>query len=305
MNATEQQDQFTNLYYNLTHFTCIAVTGEDAKQFLQGQLTCDIKDISETKAGIAAFCNPKGRVISTLLVIKIQVGFLLLLPGSLLDKVLKKLQMYVLRSKVQLIDQSNQKSIKGLYSPHNFAPCSLPDDDFACSRNEHLICIKLPSEAARYLLIADSEQAIDLEQQAYRQASVDEWRYQDISAGMPWFEIEQTEHFIPQMLNIDYLGGISFNKGCYTGQEIVARTHFLGQAKRQLYLGEAQCCLQADSNLIVENADTREKMGDILAFQSLENTCRLLLVLQTVDAETKNLILNTTQQTPVTLLPFQ
>lgn len=305
MNATEQQDHSTNLYYNLTQFACIAVIGEDATLFLQGQLTCDIKDITETKASIAAFCNPKGRVISTLLVVRIQTGFLLLLPSSLQEKVLKKLQMYILRSKVQLIDQSNQKIIKGLYSPINFAPCSLPDDSFTCSRNEHLICIKLPSKAARYLLIADSEQAINLQQQPYRLRHIDEWRHQDISAGMPWFEIEQTEQFIPQMLNIDQLGGISFNKGCYTGQEIVARTHFLGQAKRKLYLGEAQCRLQTDSNLIVKNADTQEKIGDILTFQSLENSSRLLLVLQTVDAETKNLILDTTQQTPITLLPFQ
>ena len=305
MNATEQQEHPKNVYSNLTHLAGIAVTGEDATTFLQGQLTCNIHDITDLKASIAAFCNPKGRVISVLLVIKIQAGFLLLLPGSLLDKVLKKLQMYVLRSKVQLIDQGNHKIIKGLYSPTDFSPCALPNDNFACSRTEHFICIKWPSETARYLLIADSEQAIDLEQPSYRQGSVDEWRYQDISAGIPWFEIEQTEHFIPQMLNIDHLGGISFNKGCYTGQEIIARTHFLGQAKRRLYLGEAQCRLQADRQLIVENADTREKMGDILTFQPLENTCRLLLVLQTVDAETKNLILNTTQQTPVTLLPFQ
>lgn len=305
MKATEQQDPLINSYYNLTHFAGIAVTGEDAAKFLQGQLTCNINDINETKTSIAAFCNPKGRVISTLLVIKTEAGFLLLLPNSLQDKVLKKLQMYVLRSKVQLSDQSNFQTINGLSTPNPINNITLPSDDFACSRSEHLICIKLPSEHPRHILIAESEQPITPKLESLRLGSVDEWRFQDISAGIPWFEIDQTEQFIPQMLNIDHLGGISFNKGCYTGQEIVARTHFLGKAKRQLFLGESQCEIQHHSDLFVQDAITQEKIGDVLAYQTQENTCRLLLVLQTVDAETKNLILNTTQQTSIKLLPFK
>ena len=305
MNVTEPQTPPTNTYYNLTYFSGIAVTGNDAAQFLQGQLTCNINDISETKTSIAAFCNPKGRVISTLLVIKTQAGFLLILPASLLDKVLKKLQMYILRSNVQLKDHSNQQIIKGLYAPNPINTFSLPDDTFACNSTENLLCIKLPSKIPRYIIILDSEQSINPKSQALRQGSVEEWRFHDISAGMPWFEIEQTEQFIPQMLNIDQLGGISFNKGCYTGQEIVARTHFLGKAKRQLFLGQTTICLQADSNLYVAEANSRDKIGDVLAIQALENTCLMLLVLQTVDAETKNLILNTSQPTPITLLPFQ
>lgn len=305
MKATEQQAPLTNAYYNLTHFASIAVTGEDAAKFLQGQLTCNINDITETKSSIAAFCNPKGRVISTLLIIKTQAGFLLLLPSSLQDKVLKKLQMYVLRSKVQLSDQSNLQTIKGLYSPNPISNISLPSDDFACSSSENFICIKLPSENPRHILIAESEQPISLKLESLRLGSVDGWRFQDISAGIPWFEIDKTEQFIPQMINIDHLGGISFNKGCYTGQEIVARTHFLGKAKRKLFMAESQCEIQDNGDLFVKDAITQEKIGDVLAYQTLENTCRLLLVLQTFDAETKNLILNTRQQTPITILPFQ
>lgn len=304
MKAIEQ-DHPANIYYHLTQFASIAVSGVDAAQFLQGQLTCNINEITETKSSIAAFCNPKGRVISTLLVIKIQTGFLLLLPASLREKVLKKLQMYVLRSKVQLGDLSVQPMIKGLYLPNQINTFPLPSDNFACNSTENFISIKLPSEKPRYILITYTEQTMALKPESFRLGSVDEWRFQDISAGIPWFEINRSEQFIPQMLNIDGLGGISFNKGCYTGQEIIARTHFLGKAKRQLFLGESQCDWQDNSDLVVEDALTQEKIGDVLAAQPLENTSRLLLVLQTVDAETKNLILNTTQPTPITILPFQ
>ena len=304
MTSDNREANPANTLYKLHHLSAIEVSGEDASQFLQGQLTCNITEITREKASIAAFCTPKGRVISTLLIIKTQQGFLMLLPRSLLDKVLQKLQMYVLRSKVKLIDASESFSLHGLYQPSEIEDFSLPKSDFHCSFNETLICIKLPCLTPRFLCITANNSTAFLAPKNFNIGSYDEWRYQDISCGLPWFDAEQSELYIPQMLDIDRLGGISFNKGCYTGQEIVARTHYLGKAKRQLFLAECNRTLLQTSNFAVKDAQTQEKLGTILALQAHTETTRLLLVLQTVDAETKNLILDDSEQTPLTLIPF-
>lgn len=305
MTVTDPQTPPTNTRYTLSHLGIIEVAGQDASQFLQGQLTCNINEINQTKASFAAFCNPKGRVISTILLIKTVSGFWLILPRSLLQKVLQKLQMYVLRSKVQLKDSSDQLQMFGLFCPEQMKGVSLPTTALESSKTHNLTWIKLPSESPRFIGVMDTEQTIDSNLSAVKLGGSDLWSYQDISAGIPWFDTEQSEEYIPQMLNIDQLGGISFNKGCYTGQEIVARTHYLGKTKRQLFLGECHADLSKDSVSAVNDALTQEKLGDILSMQSIGNTSRLLIVLQTVDAEAKNLILDNASQTSVSLIPFQ
>lgn len=290
--------------YHLTHLAAIEITGDDAQQFLQGQLTCDIRELTDGKASIAAFCNPKGRAISTLLAVKSESAFLLIAPESLLPAVLKKLQMYVLRSKVKL-SKAEHLILTGLAGLPDNANLILPDQMFHCSNNAGLLCIKMPSARHRFLCVGTENAAHSSSWRDLPVGPLNEWRYQDISSGFPWFELSRAEHYIPQMLNIDQLGGISFNKGCYTGQEIIARTHYLGKAKRQLYLAECEGTLPVDADLAIKNPVSLEKCGDILALQSHGQTSRMLLVLQTVDAQTKNLILDDAEHTPVTLIPFQ
>ena len=292
----------------LSHLAAIAVTGEDSAKFLQGQLTCDINSLSASLASIAAFCNPKGRVISTLLVVKSTEAFLLILPASLLDKVLNKLKMYILRSDVQLINQSQNLTLYGLHRPLPLAEeLKLPTENFAVSGNDPIM-IKLPSTLPRYLCVANQPQsAATLSQQnSFSIADAEEWRYQDISSGSPWFEAEQSELYIPQMLNIDGLGGISFNKGCYTGQEIVARTHYLGKTKRHLFLAECDGTLETpESGTTVLDRETKQNVGSVLSAQTCAQNTRLLVVLQTADAESKNLMLDDAKRTAIKLVPIQ
>ncbi|MGY6276702.1 CAF17-like 4Fe-4S cluster assembly/insertion protein YgfZ [Methylomonas sp. MgM2] len=296
-----------NTLYQLNYLACIEVTGNDASQFLQGQLTCNINDLSDSKASIAAFCNPKGRVISTLIILKTQEGFLLVLPLSLQDKVLKKLQMYVLRSKVQLSGKDRTVSVTGLGNPDFGDALSLPTLDFHCTQGDTLIAIKLPSSNPRFLCISNvlthSVNVLD----SFEKGDCKLWRYQDISHGFPWFDANQSEKYIPQMLNIDQLGGISYNKGCYTGQEIIARTRYLGKAKRHLCLLECEGNLQPEKgrDLSAINSKTREKVGEIIELQALDGVTRMLAVLQTGDEGSKNLILDDRERTPIVLIPFQ
>ncbi len=306
--TTDSLDAYpNNTLYHLNHLACIEVSGDDAGQFLQGQMTCNINDLSESKASIAAFCNPKGRAISTLLIIKTQNSFLLVLPASLLEKVLKKLQMYVLRSKVQLTNKSNAFSLIGHSNPSSRDKLALPSLDFHCTQRDGLIDIKLPSSKPRFLCIIQTESHTTPLLEGFALGDGAAWHYQDISSGFPWFDLNQSEKHIPQMLNLDNLGGISFNKGCYTGQEIIARTHYLGKAKRHLYLLECKRHIQwiPEQELAVLNAESKEKIGEILDLQELGNVTRLLAVLQTVDEEIKNFILDDSEHTPVVLTPFQ
>ncbi len=291
--------------YNLSHLGIMEITGADAGRFLQGQLSCNINELNANKASIAAFCNPKGRVISTVLLIKTSNGFWLITPGSLLNKVLNKLKMYVLRAKVQLNDAGNQWRLTGLSCHADHPVDFLPSTAFECRLIENLTWVKLPSLSPQYLVINTVDQALGHTLELAPLGAEEAWRFQEISSGFPWFDEAQSEQHIPQMLNIDQLGGVSFNKGCYTGQEIVARTHYLGKVKRQLFLGECSGRQTSNTVFTIKDAQSQEKLGDILSLQSLNQSSRLLMVLQTVDAETKNLILDDIDQTPVKLIPFQ
>lgn len=305
MTADYQETNSANTLFYLNHLAIIEVSGDDALPFLQGQLTCNLKELTDCKTSIAAFCNPKGRVISTLLLFKTESSFGLILPRSLLEKVLKKLQMYVLRAKVKLTDKTDTLTLIGVSCSNDYDGFALPTENFECSHGGAEIFIKLPSLQRRFLCVAEACADLSASLPGFAAGTDDEWRYLDISSGFPWFDIEQSEKHIPQMLNIEQLGGISFNKGCYTGQEIIARTHYLGKAKRQLYLAECKPISEFAGNLTVKDAETQENIGEILALQTLGRSTRMLAVLQTLDGKTKNLILDAAEQTPLTLIPYQ
>lgn len=299
-------NQANKKVYARTGLGVIEVCGKDAAKLLQGQVTCNINDLSESQASIAAFCNAKGRVISTLLIVKQPKSYVLALPCELLDLVLKKLRMYVLRADVQLYDRSEQMQILGVSvfpglppaiepPPHDFAVVSLP-----------VPAIKLPG-TERYLLMDEANAIQEFSQrlidtQGYENGTLDEWRDQDIASALPWFGLNQTEQHIPQMLGIDQLGGVSFNKGCYTGQEIVARSHYLGKVKRALFVAE---CKQPASDDIdgcrVLDPSSDQALGCVLTHSTWSGITRLLLVLQIVDGPLKNPILDNDYRTPVAI----
>ncbi|MCQ8102522.1 folate-binding protein [Methylomonas sp. SURF-2] len=294
------QNQPHDFLYPLTHLAIIEVNGQDASQFLQGQLTCNINELSLQTSSIAAFCNAKGRVISTLLVIKTHTGFFLILPADLVDIVLKKLRIYILRAKVRL-DKPDKLSLIGLMTAGAIGDTSLLREDFECSQTAGLLIVKMPFSTGGFLCIAPATDTTALEKLPVGELA--EWRFWEISSGFPWFAAAKSEQYIPQMLNIDQLGGISFNKGCYTGQEVVARTHYLGKAKRHLYLAECDKILPPDSDYAIKDADSGDKCGEILCLESSDGITRLLTVLQTVDDTTKNLILDDSKSTAIKLIP--
>jgi folate-binding protein YgfZ len=275
---------------------------------LQGQLTCDINEIPDLQAKVAAFCNAKGRVISTLLVVKTGSAFQLILPVCLLDKVIKKLQMYILRSLVRLTDQSQAWRLYGIEEQ-----VAVDDGEFNAqvsglkfSTDENII-IRHPAYFSHFLCIAQNPAAVEhlIQQNDYKIGSLVEWRYQELSAGFPWFDASGTEQYIPQMLNIDKLDGISFNKGCYTGQEIVARTHYLGRTKRHLFVADCGDIEQIPtSGMHILDGDTLQNIGDILRVETFSQNTRLLLVLKE-DAGWKNPVLDDAKRTAIKIAAIE
>lgn len=270
--------------YPVAYLGVLTIAGKDAAKFLQGQITCNINDITDTQSSLGAMCNPKGRAITTFLLVKNADAFLMILPIELLAAVKKRLQMYVLRSDVALTDSSDDLCLIGL----SLQPAEAAEQRFATSRQENIVV----DFQGRSLVIAeaDNAQAFWAEQlkQGFQPESSAQWRYLDIISGIPWLTAETSEEFIPQMLNLDKLGGISFNKGCYTGQEIVARTHYLGKTKREMFLAECDASAIPEPNSTIID-DSGQSIGKVLYAQKGPNSCKMLIVLQVSDTHTYNL----------------
>jgi tRNA-modifying protein YgfZ len=291
--------------YPLTHLAVLTVTGNDAARLLQGQLTCNVNDINEAQSSLAAMCNPKGRVISTFLLVKNGDGFILILPEELSETIKKRLQMYVLRSDVKITDSSDTHCLLGLCEPE------LSPKPFSTILEQNIIKISFPGLTKRQLLITGPDNAISLWSEytlskKYHQASQDEWRYLDILAEIPWLTTETSEEFIPQMINLDKLGGISFNKGCYTGQEIVARTHYLGKSKRGMVLAECPLSTLPEPNAAIIDLDSNEQVvvGHVLTARQDQHNHKMLVIIQIAEPAFTNLGLQNHAHAKVNLLPF-
>ncbi len=290
------------------HLGVLAISGADAIRLLQGQITCDVHELTETKSSLGALCNPKGRVITTFLLIKKADVFLMILPIVLLGAVKKRLQMYILRSAVSITDSSEHYCLMGLSSS------ALATQAFLHTQQQNLISIQFSTTQSRQLVIAETEMAITFwtEQLAkgFQAENSEHWRYLDMLDAIPWLSSDTSEEFIPQMLNLDQLGGVSFTKGCYTGQEIVARTHYLGKAKRALFLAECAVAKAPLPNAMIVDDSTNDEqpLGRVLQaqysgarYQSENDLCKLLLVLSVADDGVYHLKLKDAPQFPITL----
>jgi len=300
-----------NALYPIAHLAILKIGGVDAAKLLQGQITCNINDITETQSSLGALCTPKGRAITTFLLAKTTDAFLMILPRELLETVKKRLQMYILRSAVTLTDCSEQFCLLGLLQARH------TDNKLFSTSQQNSLSITVSTIPNRQLLIAEVDEAITLwsdlvTHQGFLPTSSEQWRYLDVLTGLPWLTTETSEEFIPQMLNLDQLGGISYNKGCYTGQEIVARTHYLGKAKRALCLAECDTPLIPPPNSAILNiagSNTEQTSTKVLfairspiSSETEKASVKMLIVLQLAENNTYNLVLADDNQSHVTLL---
>lgn len=276
-----------NTVYPVSDLSVLAVSGSDAAQFLQGQSTCDIKQINDTIGSFGAFCTPKGRTVCTFFIVKHQQAFLLIVASDLLTKIQKRLQLYVLRSDVQLLDNRADYRLIGLSCADPLAAGITPPERlYAVSQNQPGLCISLSAAKHRFLCVvptasADQLQAELVNSAGFASGDAADWQYSDIMAGIPWLNAATSELFTPHMINLDQLSGISFNKGCYTGQEIVARTHYLGKAKRKMYLAECSTASlpQPGEAIVDSSTGSPQSIGTVITACHQSGKIVMLLVL--------------------------
>ena len=233
-----------NVIADLSHLGLIQVEGAEAPTFLQGQVTSDIRQLDGSNSHYAGYCTPKGRMLALFLAFAQQDRIYLQLNGALLEPIMKRLKMYVLRSKAVITDASANIVRIGLAGEQASASlrelfAQVPEKAHEFVTLENGALLRLPGPVPRYELFCDPVQATAIWTQLaqhHRPVGKSGWEWLEIQAGIPDITPQTQEAFVPQMVNLDSLGGISFKKGCYTGQEIVARTHYLGKVKRRTQL---------------------------------------------------------------------
>ena len=229
----------TTILADLSHDAVLAVSGEDAAAFLHGQFTNDVQALAAGQAQWNGWCSPQGRLLATFLLLRRGGEYLLVLPAEIAPAVAKRLRMFVLRSKVK-VDEANErfvrfalagKSAAGLVAQHWG---STPQPMRSVER-DGAVCVAI--DAQRFVVLAEPARAAALREALSAQAmpaAADAWEWTLIQAGIPTIVARTQEQFVPQMANFELVGGVSFRKGCYPGQEIVARTQYRGGLKRRM-----------------------------------------------------------------------
>lgn len=271
-------------FCSLTHEGVLAVRGLDADKFLQGQLTCNLNYLKDGSSSLGARCTPKGRMVSSFRLLPDRDGFLLAMARELIEPQQTELKKFAAFSKAQLFDESSVWARFGLIGGDNALAdlgLDLPQETGQVVRNSELTAIRLEGERAE--LWAPAEQAGILRARLaghLPEAPLERWLLAQIRAGIGQIFGATRELFIPQMINLQAVGGVSFKKGCYSGQEIVARMQYLGKLKRRLYR------LALDSGEVPAPATElfspvhRTSVGEVVLAAPAESGAELLAVLQ-------------------------
>ena len=264
----------TNFVAPLTHLGLIAATGEEAATFLHNQLTNDVETLNGAQARLAGYCTPKGRLLATMLIWKSPQGIYLQLPREIQAAVQKRLQMFIMRAKAKLADVSDSEVVLGLAG--NQAAAALapwfpapPTAAYGVVHAEAGTLIRLPDadEAPRFQWIAPlatAEAAWPQLVQTLQPTGAAAWRLLDIRAAIPLVVKATQEQFVPQMVNFEVLGGVNFRKGCYPGQEIVARSQYLGKLKRRMLPATVMASGVLPGAEVYASSDPEQPCGQIV-----------------------------------------
>ena len=232
-------DNHPTIAVPLTQLGLIEARGADASAFLQGQLSNDVRKVDAGQAQLSSYNSAKGRMLAVLHLLRDGDAFLLELHRSLLETTLKRLRMFVLRSKVTLAEAAD-RALLGVAGPGAATrlaalDLAVPVLPLACAWTDGVGVMRRLGDAPRYSVLAPPARLAQLQERLTAAAGTeDDWKRLDIEAGVPTVYPETQDRFVAQMCNLDQLGGISFDKGCYTGQEIIARVHYRGAVKRHM-----------------------------------------------------------------------
>lgn len=314
-NATLELDTAANgaTLCDLSHEGLIRVQGEDSQNFLQGQLTNDIRTVEQNTHQLSGYCSPKGRLLALFRVFMRHDEYYLQLPHALLDNTLKRLRMFVLRSKVTLDDVSDELvrfALSGKDAERLLGEqlAELPNGDFATITNNGITALRLPGPTPRFILHGENSAMqplwLALQEAGATPSGNAAWQWLQIQAGEPTVETETVEAFVPQMLNLQLINGVSFKKGCYTGQEVVARMQYLGKLKRRMYLAHSDSADQPHTGdeLYSPASSSGQGAGRIVSLaQAPQGGYDMLAVLESSGVENGAFYLDEAQQRALTI----
>ncbi len=290
----------------LTHEGLLAVRGVDAVKFLQGQVTCNLNYLDQATSSLGARCTPKGRMTSSFRILIEGEGLLLAMASELVEAQLADLKKYAVFSKSTLTDESAEWARFGLSQGDGALLAlglDLPHTADSVARDGKLIAVRLADGRAELWVPQADAATVEARLAAQLpQAPLDAWLLAQVRAGVGQVFGATREMFIPQMINLQALGGVSFKKGCYTGQEIVARMQYLGKLKRRLYrLALAAGDLpQAGAELF--SPVHQSSVGEVVLAGTATNGCELLAVLQEDAVKDGRIHLGTADGPALTLL---
>ncbi|WP_439849832.1 CAF17-like 4Fe-4S cluster assembly/insertion protein YgfZ [Pseudomonas syringae] len=289
----------TAFFCTLSHEGVLAVRGVDSSKFLQGQLTCNLGYLSESASSLGARCTQKGRMQSSFRIVFEGDGCLLAMASELIEPQLLDLRKYAVFSKSKLTDESAAWVRFGLQDADEALVSlglDLPQETGAVARASELIAIRV--SPARAELWARAGQADDITSRLAAQLTegpLNDWLLGQIRAGIGQVFGSTREEFIPQMINLQAVGGVSFKKGCYTGQEIVARMQYLGKLKRRLYRLTLQAEQLPEPGTALFSPVHASAVGNVVLAAQSGQGIELLAVLQGDAAESGHIHLGSPQ----------
>lgn len=271
----------------LVHLATLSVTGADAEAFLQGQLSCDVQGLDTGHGSLGCYCTPQGRMLANFLLWREADELRIALSADIASAVQKRLQMFVLRSKVKIAVLNAEPNLLGVAGVASAGALqettgAAPTEPLGLQSAEGATVIKLHGE--RFLVAARSQRAPGLWQQlaaTLTPVGTAAWQWLDIMAGIPLVTGPTQDQFLPQMTNLELIGGINFRKGCYTGQEVIARAQYRGKVKRRMYLAHVAGAVASVGDQVVDGGGDEAAGGVIVnAAPSPEGGSDVLAVLQ-------------------------
>ncbi|MGB1198175.1 MAG: tRNA-modifying protein YgfZ [Thalassotalea sp.] len=285
----------TNYLIKLDNFSAISLTGEEQVNYLQGQVTCDVTTLTEHTLLNGAHCNAKGKVFSCFRLIEKDQQLLLIQPKATIATSLAELNKFGVFAKVNIASTDHLR-FYALVADNAIELLSaqfsqIPDNLTPVVHHGSTTIIYIAGETTRYVLIDRDENLAPILSK-FSLPTVDQtiWNYHEINQGFPCLTSEHIEQYVPQMLNMQAINGISFTKGCYLGQETVARMQYLGKNKRAMFALQGQASTKISEHDMVEMqlGENWRKAGQIICHYQDKSSLMIQVVLASdIDAETK------------------
>lgn len=302
-----QANNHKNLLTDLSFFSLLSVTGKDAVEFLHGQFTSDIRSLADNTLQFTAWCNAKGQVVNTLYLFKQGDNVQVILPESVSNTFIKRLQMYIMRADIH-IEKNEHKLICGIM---------LGDDKYQIIQKisdkpivtggvftgNNITYIHLLTPHERYILLAEVDDMVGFWEKHLddlTRIGCMQWEEKDIRSGLPWITEKTTEEFLPQYLGLDHFNAISLDKGCYPGQEVIARLHYRGRVKQDIYLVETDHITHAEPGTLLYTSSRDTSIGKIINISETASSNEIALaVINKEYFHGNNIYLDNNSDTPV------